>query len=319
MKKFSTYILVLLIIFIASCNNKQQKNSNNPDNSNDSSVVTKTLKDLTVKWNDCHIKQDLSTLATLFSEKVSFYGSSLHKEKVISNKEEFFKKHPDFHQQIIGNIQTEKLSDSTIKCSFIKRVTLNQVTKDYPSYLTFKKAGNEWKITAESDLITDKNLSKKSISKNEMPNDAVKGDYDGDGTMEYMWLVKPEINEENMDCNGDCFCYIKFSGNKIPSIKVEGCIDGSPVNEGDLNKNGTDEVGMVPDWFTSCWHSYHVWTFIKGKWIDAVKPFSVYICNEEDEGKPIEIDKKKEGYVIIRYNDMGEDLETKTKSVKIAR
>ena len=64
-----------------------------------------------------------------------------------------------------------------------------------------------------------------------------------------------------MDCIGDCVCYIKFSDPTIPAITTNGyCISGIPDNLGDLNKDGKDEIGLVPDWFTSCWRCYYVWT-----------------------------------------------------------
>jgi len=35
---------------------------------------------------------------------------------------------------------------------------------------------------------------------------------------------------------------LKFSNNDIPSIKIENCIGEKPVNEGDLNNDGKDEI-----------------------------------------------------------------------------
>jgi hypothetical protein len=57
-----------------------------------------------------------------------------------------------------------------------------------------------------------------------------------------------------------------------------------------------------------------------GAWIKAVEPFSTH-CNQWQDGiKPIEIDKKKQGNVIIRYSDhTGERIVTKSKSIKIAK
>jgi hypothetical protein len=135
-----------------------------------------------------------------------------------------------------------------------------------------------------------------------------------------MWLDPPKIDTTEMDCVGDCVSYIRFSDPTIPPIEVKNCISGDPKNEGDLNKNRTDEVGLLPGLFTSCWSDYHVWTLIKGQWVNAVKPFPTH-CNQWDEGViPIEIDTKHKGFVIINFStNYGTDILTESKSVEIVR
>jgi hypothetical protein len=109
-----------------------------------------------------------------------------------------------------------------------------------------------------------------------------------------------------------------FSDSSIPSIKIKMCIGGNPTNLGDLNENGTDEIGLLPDWCTSCWRSYNVYTLENDKWIFAVDPIITH-CNQWEEGiKPIEIDPDKAGNVLIRYSEFTEkDIVTKTKSVPV--
>lgn len=151
--------------------------------------------------------------------------------------------------------------------------------------------------------------------------DTVKGDFNGDGKMDLMWLDKPKIADTGMECDGNCDSYIRFSDPAIPSILVKDCIDGLPDNLGDLNKNGTVEIGLLPGWFSSCWREYFVWTYLNGKWVFAVEPFMTY-CNQWDDNvKPIEIDKNREGFVIIRYTELTEepDFAVKSKSIKIKK
>jgi len=161
-------------------------------------------------------------------------------------------------------------------------------------------------------------LAKKSTS--QKPIISVKGDFNGDGKIDSMWLIPPKITTIEQDCKGDCNSFIKFSDQNIPSIKVENCIGGMPTNLGDLNQNGTDEIGLLPEWFSSYWSAYYVWTYINGKWVQAVPPFTTH-TNQWDAGvKPIEVDKNKPGYVIIRYSEFsGEEIVTKSKSLKIKR
>ncbi len=169
-------------------------------------------------------------------------------------------------------------------------------------------------------MVTDKNFEKTKSKGFDIPQDAVKGDFNGDGVYEYMWLEAKElkVKDEMIDYDESYDCYIKFSDPKIPPIKVDGCNGGKPENLGDLNKNGSDEIGLLPDWISSCWCSYYVWTLKNGKWLDAVEPIS---CDQWLTGiPPIEIDKKREGYVIIRYSEYTDyGIITQTKFVKILK
>lgn len=168
----------------------------------------------------------------------------------------------------------------------------------------------------KSDSVTDKTLVKQS--ENIISKDTIKGDFNGDGIFEYMWLVTPKIASDGMSCVGDCTSFIKFSDTKIPSIKVPSCIQGELNNLGDLNNDKSDEIGLLPSWFTSCWKNYNVWTLKNNSWAFAVNPFPTHCKQWEENVIPIEIDHNKKGYVIIHYSEhTGEDIITKTKSVPV--
>jgi len=145
---------------------------------------------------------------------------------------------------------------------------------------------------------------------------SIRGDFNGDGQSEVAWVETPEIDEnESMACVGECNCVIKFS-NEMPSITIEGCISGGPVNHGDLNTNGTDEIGILPGWFTSSWRAYHVFTYNGSKWIDAVEPISTH-GDQWSQGYQA-IEKNGVGYVKIYYSDVGDNgIEVKSKTVKV--
>jgi len=187
----------------------------------------------------------------------------------------------------------------------------------------FKKGDRSGSEESKEDLVTDNDLTNDKDIK--IPKDAVKGDFNGDGKLEYMWLIPPKIvnttGEEGMsECaDGNCTAFIKFSDKSIPSIKINNCIAGIPDNLGDLNKDGTDEIGLLPGWFTSCWRSYYVWTLKNSQWVYAVQPFNTHCIQWDEEIKPIEIDLNKDGHVIIRYSEFTEEegIITKTKSVPI--
>ena len=148
-----------------------------------------------------------------------------------------------------------------------------------------------------------------------LPEDAVKGDFDGDGRAEYVWLVPPEVTED-MECKGGCTSFLKFSKTMLPAIEQENCIGGTPDNLGDLNEDGGDEIGLLPQRFMGCWVGYYVYTYRAGQWRPLVEPISTY-CNEWENGlKPIEKDPSRKGYVLIRYTDSADTTFTlQTKSV----
>ena len=114
-----------------------------------------------VNWNEAHNTKDLELFASIFAENVNYYHTPLTKGVLIQKKRELMLKYPNFNQQIIGQIVKEHLKENEIKCSFEKRVTINQKDTNYPSYLILTISDNKWKISEESDLVTDRNVAKK--------------------------------------------------------------------------------------------------------------------------------------------------------------
>jgi hypothetical protein len=80
----------------------------------------------------------------------------------IENKKSLFNKYPDFYQQIYGDILIDSISPTTYRCNFVKRVTVDGKSTDYPSYLILSNNDDQWKIITESDLVTDKNIARRN-------------------------------------------------------------------------------------------------------------------------------------------------------------
>lgn len=290
------------------------------------------VKERVNEWNLAHNEKDLAGFAGLFNDSVNFYQTISSKNECIKQKLNLLEKNKDFSQRIIGDIKVVNAASGKIekKCSFLKRVTMDGKVKDYPSYLNFTLKEGNWYIVTEGDLITDENLANKAIREgtqkgigSRMPLDAVKGDYNGDGEEEYMWLEKPKFPEATEiegeyfgECLGECECYIRFSNKNIASIRINTCIGGEPVNEGDLDDNGTDEIGLLPYWWTSCWRSYLIYSLNNDKWKDFVEPISTHCVQWEKEIDAIEKSKKHNGYVIVRSTEMG-TFEIKEELVKV--
>lgn len=150
------------------------------------------------------------------------------------------------------------------------------------------------------------------------PKDAVQGDFDGDGTAEYVWLVPPELDSTGENCVGECASRLLCSNPALRPFTLKPSIGGELTVFHHLGAGRRDYLGILPEWFTSCWRGYHVLTYRPSGWQHGVEPFATH-CNQwEADVVPIERDKAHAGHVLIRYTDMaGNDFAVKTKSVPL--
>lgn len=312
--KYIAIILSTTILFATfiSCNNSQKKSKKKSE-----IEIEPNLDTLVYKWNDAHNNSDYKLFSELYYNEVVFYTAILSNSACTEKKKSLLSKFDDFHQTI-GELSIEEISDKEFKCSFIKTCTMNGNSFEYPSYLIFTKTRSGWKISTESDLVSDENIAKMNLPKN-----AVAGDFNSDGAPEMMWLEAPKFpknqNDENFgECEGDCICYIKFSDENIPPILVKTCIGGYPVNEGDLNNDGSDEIGILPDWWTSYWKGYFVYTLKNGQWEYLVEPVSTHFSQWREGVDAITKDPNNPGYVIINYSEITmEDIVILSKTIKV--
>lgn len=268
------------------------------------------------RWNDAHRSANLSGFESLYADSVLFYGRQQRKAECIAAKRQFLTAHPDFAQELVSGPESQ-LTGNTLRANFVKRVTLSGKVTHYPSYLVFERFGAEWRIVIEGDDTTDATL-KKRLEARKQHGSVVEGDWDGDGTRETVRLVPPKFPAAGPDdfgeCEGPCNCTLTFE--KHPPIVVENCIGGVPVNEGDLNGDKGDELGLLPDWWTSCWHAYRVFGLRKGEWTQAVDPISTHCAQWEDGVDAVAKDPRKPGRVIISTMILP-DFEVKTFSVPV--
>lgn len=147
---------------------------------------------------------------------------------------------------------------------------------------------------------------------------AVQGDFDGDGTPEYVWLMPPPIDSTGEDCVGNCISYLHSSNPALRPYALKQSIGGELTKFSNLGPTRRDYLGILPDWFTSCWSSYYVLTYQQGAWRDAVPAFSTH-CNQwEADVLPIVPDSAHAGHVLIHYSEFANDsISTKTKSVPL--
>jgi hypothetical protein len=95
-------------------------------------------------------------------------------------------------------------------------------------------------------------------------------------------------------------------------------LGGSPVNEGDLNDDGIDEVGLLPIWETSCWKGYCVYTGNNNQWVEALEPIPTHCIQWAKYILPVVKDSTRKGYVFVNYSELtDEGIEIITKTVKL--
>jgi hypothetical protein len=268
-------------------------------------------------WNDAHQLTNDKPFASLYANTVLFYGRKQSAEACIKAKQTYLQQHPDFHQRLVGEVKVEPLG-SFARATFVKEVSVGGKSTRYPSYLVLEPQGSGFVIRVEGDEVTDSALKKKMEARLNTPG-VVAGDWDGDGQLETVRLVPPKLpqggSEDDFgECDGPCDCTLVFE--KRPAITLNYCIGGRPVNEGDLNGDGADEIGILPEWWTSCWHAYHVFGLRKGDWVQVTSPIQTHCSQWEDGVDAISKDPKRAGYVIVRSTDM-DDFKVKSTSVRV--
>ena len=110
--------------------------------------------------------------------------------------------------------------------------------------------------------------------------------------------------------DGDKWQYYAKSNNKaIPKLNMWGYHSIQPklVNEGDLDGNGTCDVGYLHTWINSQWRTYRVFSLINGHWCYLINPSHEYMeTGELIRGSSKEIvEPYKKGWVKVNYQTQG--------------
>lgn len=170
MKKLAI-LSILLVTFSCGLNNQSNNDKKSEKNSTQKAKTSEQeVKEMVELWNKASSNGDFTVLENMLADKIEYYQQTVTRDYYIKDQKKFFEKNPVYGQVIKGDIDIQQISDTQYKAEFVKEVTTKKGTKDYPSYLVFKKIGNEWKLILESDTVSDANIEKKKNQKTENPN-----------------------------------------------------------------------------------------------------------------------------------------------------
>jgi len=137
-------------------------------------------------------------------------------------------------------------------------------------------------------------------------SDTLVGDFNGDGKQELAWFTRSETYQSYIK-NNECIGSFEFSNKKIRPLQLGNCCGGTFKNEGDLDGNGTDEIGVMCYWPTGSCRVYYVYTFHNNEWEVIFGPIESSHSMREAGIVLIEKDSTQDGYVIVRnmlyFND----------------
>lgn len=82
------------------------------------------------------------------------------------------------------------------------------------------------------------------------------------------------------------------------------------IQEGDLDRNGTDEFGVRRETEAGTWDNYCVYTYDKGEWKYLIKPiwtYSDHFYTDLNKGVDVVERANQSGYVTVRFSDIRND------------
>ena len=133
-------------------------------------------------------------------------------------------------------------------------------------------------------------------------------------------LFVRSVFDENTDIDNPPTYYMTSTNKNIPEVEIYGCLDIAPklVNEGDLDGNGTCEVGYLHTWINSQWRYYRIFTLVKGKWVYLVD--GDYLDTPEwfrHSGVEVAEKGKKKGTILIHHYSEEYNMETDERILEI--
>lgn len=133
--------------------------------------------------------------------------------------------------------------------------------------------------------------------------DTIVGNFTGK-SIDSLWVVEKEIFGESSVIPIAVKYYMVSSNKRIPRVELYGVMQAPPklVNEGDLDGNGTCEVGYLHTAENSQWRQYRIFTLRNEKWRYLVE--GDFLDTEEwfrHAGVEVAQPGPRKGTVLIHY------------------
>ncbi len=113
------------------------------------------------------------------------------------------------------------------------------------------------------------------VSENKKTGNKIQGNFLGNGKNITATVIKVKEGKGNPIEEGTPDEYeIRFSDNKLKPIKA-GCCEIILINEGDLNKDGTEEISIYQAPMNGCTYSITNYSLINGSWKKIIDTFLI--------------------------------------------
>ncbi|EPE7078161.1 hypothetical protein ACSMAD_002628 [Cronobacter sakazakii] len=265
---------------------------------------------LVARWNEFKNHPSAQAGAALYGEQVSWYGKALARDTVIQENAAFVQKHPHYAQAIISNITLTEQDGQplAVQATFVKQAGLEpQTPRNYPAQLTLTKQAAGWRISEETDWITEANRQKTRDYR------LAGGRFNGTAKS-YAWLTGHDPKTNGVcDESGDCECQLWNSDPAIKPAAIPSCIGGGVETLSNLDDSGRDRALIYPEWWSSAWRATYLYDVQQQQWVKAIPSFSMNLNVQEDvDGTSLVTrDPEHPGQVIVsqaQWDEKTEDI-----------
>lgn len=134
----------------------------------------------------------------------------------------------------------------------------------------------------------------------------IEGNFKGIGNKITATVFQTQEHKGNPLEDGTPAAYeIRFSDKNMKAIKA-GCCEVILVNEGDLNRDGTDELSLYQAPMNGCTYTMSTYSYIKNSWKQVVKPFLIQTgCDNSHDNLQGRIIREKKG-IFYYQNDLND-------------
>ena len=129
------------------------------------------------------------------------------------------------------------------------------------------------------------------------------GNFTGKG-IDILYVEKVVEDFGLLSIGHGCRYYIASPNKHIPKIEIYGTNFAPPklVNEGDLDGNGTCEVGYLDTWDCSQWRYYSIFTLRNGEWRNLIDGDYLNTCGMfRQSGFEVAEPGLAKGTVLVHY------------------